>query len=60
MKMSLTLQYKKNMYSFNYYQQCPIKDRTAVLKKKQTFVFADIQFDVSLSSLHFFIHFLSH
>ena len=48
------------MYSFGYYQQCPIKDRTAVLKKKQTFVFADIQFDVSLSSLHFFIHFLSH
>ena len=29
-------------------------------KRKQTFVLADIQLDVSLSSLHFFIHFLSH
>ena len=59
-KMSLTLWYKISMYSFGCHQQCPIKDRTAVLKKKQTLVFADIQFDVSLSSLHFFIHFLSH
>lgn len=61
-KQKAKIQSTKSVIIEREYMLCDVTNtwKCTCFLSKQTFVFAEIQFDVSLSSLHFFIHFFSH